>query len=274
MACTDQHQFCNPNNNQCTKLTHWNNSYDNIGLNPVQAHIAGILHLYIRYQSTSSILSGRGSSALRAQEAVHDLQSGPLPDDQWLVEVESWYTTGLAKLQRTVLEYAAGASNITYGTYVQPPMDSIQQALCYSQMVPAASDTLSFSIAGVVIVLLIGAVLIITNLILDTLVGLYQRKRNVGKTRRLQWILDGKLQLQRLAYEEAGMGEWSGGTSSVPITRIGDRIGLPKDVDLKHPRLRGRVEWNGSDELHESSTLMKKQAMNVQTRESGLALST
>lgn len=259
MACTDQHQFCNPNNNQCTDLTHHGASYDNIGLNPVQHLIAGRLSLYLVFQSTFSSLSGRGSSALRAQEAVHDLQSGVLADDQWHIEVESWYATGLAKLQRTVLEFAAGASNITNGTYVQPPVNPLEQALCYSQMVPGASDAISFSIAGVAVVLIIGALLIITNLFLDVLVGLYQRKKNVGNARRLQWILDEKLQLQRLAYEEADMGEWSGGTSVVPVTLAGEKFGLPEDVNPTHPRLRRREEINDGHELHESSSLVGKQ---------------
>ena len=62
----------------------------------------------------------------------------------------------------------------------------------------------------------------------------------------MQWTLDGKLQLQRLAYEEAGHGHWSGGASSVPVTRKNDLIGVPDGVDTTHPRL-GRVRRHSDD---------------------------
>ena len=62
----------------------------------------------------------------------------------------------------------------------------------------------------------------------------------------MQWTLDGKLQLQRLAYEEAGQGHWNGGASSVPVTRKNDLLGIPEGVDTTHPRL-GRVRRHSED---------------------------
>ncbi len=52
--------------------------------------------------------------------------------------------------------------------------------------------------------------------------------------------LDEQLQLHPLAYEAAGQGTWTGGTSSVPTTKPEDQLGIPNGVDRDHPRLEPR----------------------------------
>lgn len=153
-----------------------------------------------------------------------------------------------------MLEYAAGPSNISGTTFIVPPADAIQEALCYSQMVPSARDTISFSIANLSIVLIVSALFILANLGLDTTVGFIQRKMNPRSPRRLQWILDDKFQLQRLAFEEAGMGEWSGGADALPVTMRREKFGaIPEDVHPKHPRLHRN---NGEGAINERGSLL------------------
>lgn len=90
---------------------------------------------------------------------------------------------------------------------------------------------------GVAIILILGTALIATSLILPTVVGFLRRCLKWKEHKGLQWRLDEKLQLHRLAYEEAGQGLWSGGANSVPLTRKDDLIGVPEGVDSEHPRL-------------------------------------
>ncbi len=59
-----------------------------------------------------------------------------------------------------------------------------------------------------------GAMLILTSLLLDTVVGFIRHQFHWKEHKKLQWTLDEKLQLQPMAYEEAGQGHWSGGASS------------------------------------------------------------
>ena len=40
-----------------------------------------------------------------------------------------------------------------------------------------------------------------------------------------------------MAYEEAGQGHWTGGASSYPVTRKGDKLGIPEGVNSDHPLL-------------------------------------
>ncbi|KAI9845904.1 MAG: hypothetical protein M1837_004440 [Sclerophora amabilis] len=200
---------------------------------------------------------------------VHDLRSKPLPVNQWMIEVEFWFATGLAKLQKAVVDYAASAPNLPEEAHALETTDPMARAMCFSQMVRASSDTISFSVLGLALVLIIGALLLFMNLILDSVVGFIQRRCHVAHHRRLEWTLDEKLQLQRLAYDEAGLGIWSGVTSVVPTTGHGERIGLPTDVDPERPRLR-RVEKSSgsSDERHASPGLVSDgKDRNVETTE-------
>ena len=87
------------------------------------------------------------------------------------------------------------------------------------------------------IILILGSILIITSLALDSVMGFVRRKLHWKDYKSLQWTLDDKLQLQRMAYEEAGQRYWSSGESSVPVTKKGDKLGIPEGVDLVHPRL-------------------------------------
>lgn len=185
---------------------------------------------------------GRGPAALRAQESVSGIASGPLPNNQWMIEVESWFATGLARLQQAVVQYATGPPNVVEGAYISKPTDPISKTMCDNQRVRTTNNAMNFSTLGIVIILVVGGLLISTSLVLDTVVGSVQRKWKMRDYQRVQWALHEKLQLQRLAYEEAGMGTWSGGTSFVPVTKFGETFGMPPDVDPDHPRFGGRKE--------------------------------
>lgn len=261
LACIDQHQFCNPNNQKCTDLQSYYTAVKStpaIGFNPVQSIMTSRLSLdflletisYSRFAPVSYLIEklrpltkirkgigGRGPAALRAQELVSGIQSGPLPNNQWMIEVDSWFATGLARLQQSVVQYATGPPNVIEGAYISKPTEPISQMMCDNQQIRSTSNAMNFSTLGIVIILIVGGLLISTSLVLDSLVGFIQRKRNMRDYQRVQWALDEKLQLQRLAYEEAGMGTWSGGTAVVPVTRFGETFGMPPDVDPDHPRI-------------------------------------
>lgn len=268
LACIDQHQFCNPNNQDCTDLQSYYTAVHKtatLDMNAVQSLIISRLSIDFLWQTISYSKStsppvplptttirpltelskgifGRGPASLRAQESVSGITSGPLPNNQWMIEVESWFATGLARLQLAVVQYATGPPNVVEGAYISKPTDPISKAMCDNQSVRTTNNAMNFSTLGIVIILVVGGLLISTSLVLDILVGFVQRKWKMRDYQRVQWALDEKLQLQRLAYEEAGMGTWSGGTSFVPVTKFGETFGMPPDVDPDHPRFGGRKE--------------------------------
>ncbi|KAL9114976.1 MAG: hypothetical protein Q9227_001219 [Pyrenula ochraceoflavens] len=225
---------------------------------PLQQGAIDRISAIAQFTNIYSAVNMRGASALRAQETLNDLDQAPLPNNQWTVEVTNWFTTGLARLQRGVLEYATGPLNVGEGSYVWQPGNKVHRKMCRNQIVKAGAEgTISFGVLGVAIILAVGGGIILISLILEPIVGFIQMRRNhgglggggfgsgvmgKGMYKRLNWILDDKFQLQRMVFEEAGMGEWDGALSSVPVSRKGERFGGWEGVDPTRPRLGRRGE--------------------------------
>lgn len=269
LACIDQHQYCNPTNDQCTPLTSFMLAHNFLGqnhisLNEAQMVTALRIDLFTQFLTTYSSVHSRGAYALRASDTVNDLNQIALPNNQWMIEVSAWFAVSMAKLQQRVIQYATGPGYIPDTMYLSRPV-KIQEKMCKNQIVRSSGGTISFSVLGVAIILILGTALISTSLILPTVIGLLRRWLKWKDYKRLQWNLDANLQLQRLAYEEAGQGHWSGGADSVPVTRKNDLIGLPEGVDVAHPRL-GRVRrhsdsGNVANTTPESENLMGDKGM-------------
>lgn len=244
-----EHQYCNPTNKQCTPLTSFTLAgqaiaENKIGLKQDQFVTALQLVPITAFLSTYSSVHSRGANALRASETVNELLQIQLPNTQWMTEVNTWFAVSMAKLQQKVIEYATGPGSIPDGMVLSRPLPA-QEKLCKNQIVRSFNGTISFSVLGVAIILIVASLLLSISLILPLLVGALRHVFKWKKHKGLQWTLDSTLQMQRLAYEEAGQGYWTGGASSVPVTRENDLLGMPEGVDAKHPRL-GRA-WRHSD---------------------------
>ena len=240
-----------------------------IGLNQDQSVTAGQLEPITASLITYSSVSSRGANALRASETVSDLSQIQLPNTQWMTEVNTWFAVSMAKLQQKVIEYATAPGSVTDGMILSRPLPA-QEKICKNQIVRSFNGTISFSVLGVAIILIVGSLLLSISLILPLLVGALRHVFKWKKHKGLQWTLDSKLQMQGLAYEEAGQGYWTGGASSVPVTRENNLLGMPEGVDAHHPRL-GRARRhsdNGSaaNVTMESESLIgdKKARYNVE----------
>ena len=66
--------------------------------------------------------------------------------------------------------------------------------------------------------------MILASLVIDK-IGHFIQER-LGGYRHRQWLLDGQLQLQRLAYENAGIGTWINAEKDVPVTVRGELLGM------------------------------------------------
>lgn len=165
--------------------------------------------------------------------------------DQWQIKVSGWFAVAMAKLQQLVVGYATGPAYVPAGTAVDKPSTKEEEDMCGQQVVRSVGGTLSFSVFGVAIILIVGAILIFLGLVLDIVVGWTRERLRRGMYKAVQWGVDEKLQLQRMAFEEAGMGTWRGGDSAVPVAGRGDVFGLPAGWDFRHPRLGGRGDKGG-----------------------------
>ncbi|KAF2735178.1 hypothetical protein EJ04DRAFT_511890 [Polyplosphaeria fusca] len=63
------------------------------------------------------------------------------------------------------------------------------------------------------------------------------RRSHKFRYARVEWQVGTTLQLQRMAHENLGLGTWTNTDEGVPVTELGDRIGMLDVRDVKHPRL-------------------------------------
>lgn len=129
---------------------------------------------------------------------MYSFLQSPLPDDQWVVELSSWFQVGLASIQQSVLEYATGPFDLGQtGVTVRPnASDELGQRLCKSQSIRNSGQVQSFSILGMTLIFALGGLIIIISLTMESAVGAMQRRwARGGEDRRLVWERDEKLEI-------------------------------------------------------------------------------
>ncbi|KAL8705019.1 MAG: hypothetical protein Q9201_001864 [Fulgogasparrea decipioides] len=255
LACADQFQFRNPASGKSTPLT--SNSFiseelEKLEYNKLQQATALSVYYTVLTGFTYYSVHRQGANSLRASDTLggSDFFQIGLPDNQWMIEAAGMFSLSMAKLQQQIVAYATGPTYLHEGlTFVKGDKD-----LCRRQKIRGVSGFLSFSVVGVSIILVLGGFLICAASILDTLVGFIRRKWDWKDHKRLQWAIDEKLQLQRLAFEEGGQGRWSGGTDAVPTTSKDELLGFKSGLNKNHPRLAGNgySSVQPADELAES----------------------
>ncbi len=186
--------------------------------------------------------------------------SSPLPSNQWELEADNWFSTGMNIIQRYIAETATGAPG-QYAKYTMNAAanDTELQWFC-ANYIMRDSAYQSFSILALSLIAGFGGLAILASLWLETIIGWIQTKLNRGTFHKMCWKLDSALQLQRMAYEEAGMGNWVRCTDDIPLTEKGDEIGLPAEWDEWHPTVAGRpVPHTGSTVFDDGQAMMMMQ---------------
>ncbi|KAL9619149.1 MAG: hypothetical protein Q9160_006239 [Pyrenula sp. 1 TL-2023] len=166
-----------------------------------------------------AVLAHLKSTALTSRNRVYGALQGPLPDNQWQIEVENWHNIFKATLQGSAVESAVGPSDPGTLKYFWHPATSEQrQQFCKNQKIHSTAHT-NFSVLQLSIVLILGGLIIIIGLTLEDLVFWIDKRRKVVKHSRLEWSTNDVLQTQRLAHEELGIGPWKecAGARSVPV---------------------------------------------------------
>ncbi|KAL9620728.1 MAG: hypothetical protein Q9160_004741 [Pyrenula sp. 1 TL-2023] len=239
LACTEQHQFCNPSGNEeqgCSPMTGaWDLQFflHDLNFNARQTQVAIHIWNIVSYYGLVDHIFDLGSSALLAKDSLligMGLMSAPLAEDQWIREVTGWYRGVLATIQRMIVDFAQGPSDPMYNDekYIKRPPPEIEW-MCQNQKV-RGFRFYNFSIAGLLLILIPGGLVLLANQITSGMVGFIQGMTLKGLSRRREWRLTHNLQLQRMAYEGARIGSWEGQDNAVPWTAKDDVFGLPCDL--------------------------------------------
>ncbi|PVH73525.1 hypothetical protein DL98DRAFT_431108, partial [Cadophora sp. DSE1049] len=251
LGCTEQHQFCNPNRpmdseSRCTPLMDWGTLgllFDN--------YTSDILDTTHQVEALTIIMYAALAAELRntipyfhapllANDYTSGFMSSPIPSNQWELEADNWFSTGMNVIQRYVAETATGAPG-KYAKYTTDAAanDTELQWFC-ANYIMRDSAYQSFSILALSLIAGFGGLAILASFWLETTIGWIQTKLSRGSFHKMCWKLDSALQLQRMAYEEAGMGNWVRCADDIPLTEKGDEISLPAEWDEWHPTVAGR----------------------------------
>ena len=81
-----------------------------------------------------SIIDELGVSSLTARDSLLGGIQGPLPKNQWQLEVQYWHSIIMALLQRLVVEQATGPASETVYPWLVRPQTKEEQAQCHNQV--------------------------------------------------------------------------------------------------------------------------------------------
>ncbi|KAI1873572.1 hypothetical protein JX265_005194 [Neoarthrinium moseri] len=251
LACVSREQYCKVGSDtgtQCTQLTNFFDLQesakkvftDEKSWNTFQWYASNI------FSAPAMLLDivGTRELSLIARAWIQNGIERGITDDQWQGDVEYWFASILAALQRAPGDAARGTdADSRYSKWI--PNSSNGFLLVSFQKALSPYHT-SFSVFGLLFIFVFGMVSIILSLSLESLTNLVRSHRKLNQDTCLEWNLNETLQLQRLVHEEIGIGAWSSCTKTIPLIRGDARLGTLDISKPDHPRIVSDVS-NGED---------------------------
>lgn len=155
MGCVRQFQFCNPSlsSNQCGPLVSWadaqvesaplfgittaemqNETYPNPS-SAIGSRYAWLIQVLTWAQGTiESVILNLGPDALASLKELNDGIMGPLPNNQWQLDVRYWWATFLSSTQAAVVNAAHGPADPALDPYKVLPMNAHARDMCNNQV--------------------------------------------------------------------------------------------------------------------------------------------
>ncbi|RDA95396.1 hypothetical protein CP533_3421 [Ophiocordyceps camponoti-saundersi (nom. inval.)] len=228
LACLQQHQFCD-SSGHCGPLAGYIDALQGANLlfnstalgqarpNEKPDTFFGSFRRALG-QSLGTIdfmVSSFQSNSLLSQQVSSSGLRGPLPDNQWQIDVNYWWTTTLAAMQASFVQLAAWTTDPELEPYVTHLNSSY---VCRSQKI-LTSEYTSFSVFGLCFTYCLGLVIILISFGLEPLLDFLGSRQNPKHYAYLERQSCQVLQLQRAAYQGIGSGAWQGFNGAVPRTK-------------------------------------------------------
>lgn len=153
LGCTTRYQFCNPDpkmGSPCTPLAGiftlaaaadalWQTEEQRRFFNAASTQIVN------NAGGLTEIVTFTGITSLLARHSLANSMQGPLPSNQWQLEVENWFGATMADLQRAAVEYATGSIDQELSRFLKKPQTYEEHLLCRSLVSHFFLSPLSFS---------------------------------------------------------------------------------------------------------------------------------
>jgi len=243
LACVQQYQFCRPSLEEGKTCTPLNGIFEATRIasstlfsQPKDSErflwsLRAIRDMAGGFHELASSLKG---GSLLASDYVSDVGQDSLPENQWQLELEHWFKFTMADLQRAILDQATGPVVPDAMSLYSAPTSPEARALCGCQKIRSDSYT-SFNVLGLILMFSIGSLIMLIAACLPSVTARLQRKKPFSS---IEWVTNDTLQLQRLAHEAVGAGQWQGACDDYPRTRKGDLLAVIDISNKEHPVLR------------------------------------
>ncbi|KAI8626174.1 hypothetical protein F5Y19DRAFT_466563 [Xylariaceae sp. FL1651] len=243
LACTQQYQICSPNLPKdigCSILGSSNDVAESAQAlykdHDDLERLNWFTYIYLQGATLITVLGDMGSNSLRAKKTLNYGSQAHLATNQWQIEVQYWHDITMASLQKWFLTTAVGSTD-TIGEWISPPSTKVERTMCHSQKIQTTAYT-SFSLFGLLVVLLLGGLIVLLSVTIEKLMACIQRVFKLSPYAHLEWAVNSAFQLQRLAHEELGPHQWTGGARWIPRVDGYAELGVLDLTDERHPRLQ------------------------------------
>lgn len=155
MGCVRQFQFCNPSlsSNNCGPLASWADAQVEAAplfgitkedyqseVAPTTSNNIGSRYVWLltvltfAQASIGDVIYSLGPEALTSLKYLNQGIMGPLPNNQWQLDVRFWWATHLASLQAAVANTAHGPTDPALDPYEVLPINSHARDMCNNQV--------------------------------------------------------------------------------------------------------------------------------------------
>jgi hypothetical protein len=220
VGCASQYQLCGQiatSGTACTPLTGIDVSFDTarkILRNPQQIVTLNRIDRVIEEISSMGQLVTALTGKVLLVEQFGTIELHPLPNDQWIQELNHMFGTLITALQVRNYRYVGGY-DARFTPNVTPPAEN-ETWMCGNQII-RRSDYQSFSVLGIAVIIGIGAFTILVDLVLCKVVEWIQKRYRKRQHAYLEWNFLETETLRRTAYRVRGVEMLSGLTSVQPV---------------------------------------------------------
>jgi hypothetical protein len=141
LGCVVQWQFCQAGPSEtpiCGNLASFNDATSSFLANAVHVNSKLLWYLDIFYNapSVSDVLVQLQARALVSQRTLNSGFQGPIPGDQWHLDVAHWWATALAAEQASFISTVTGPPDSFQipHDWIRGPMDDDEQYACNNQV--------------------------------------------------------------------------------------------------------------------------------------------
>ncbi|KAL0253245.1 hypothetical protein SLS55_010217 [Diplodia seriata] len=192
LACVSQYQICNPNqpaNRQCTALgsiEDIESGLKSLHFNDRQGKVIEWFGSLLSF-SIYTLIGDLGSSVLTSRYSLSGGLQAPIPNNQWQLEVEHWFTIWLANLQQLFVSYATGPSDPEVMRWVRTPKDDTERNICRNQKIVTTAYT-NFNTLGLCLTFAVGTLIIVVSYTIEPVVSCIQKRRTLDTYSRLECV--------------------------------------------------------------------------------------